>query len=237
MALPETDRPDPASGLVSRFGDGPGGGQSLRAALPLAASGQVIGLLGGSFDPAHEGHAHITREALRRFDLDQVWWLVSPANPLKKNGPAPLDSRIARAREVMVHPRASITGIEAQIGTRYTAQTLAALRALRPDLRFVWLMGADNLAQIDQWQDWRWIFDHVPVGVLARPGDRAAARGSVAAKTYRFARLKGRQSRLLARCDAPAWCFVNVAMKDVSSTRIRAEGGWQNGAVVQGEGP
>ena len=237
MASPETDRTDPASGLLSRLGADHGGAQGLRAALPFAAPGQGIGLLGGSFDPAHEGHAHITREALRRFDLDQVWWLVSPGNPLKKNGPAPLESRIARARDVMAHPRVSITGIEAQIGTRYTAQTLAALRKLRPDLRFVWLMGADNLAQIDQWQDWRWIFDHVPVGVLARPGDRAAARGSVAAKTYRFARLKGRQSRLLAQCDAPAWCFVNVAMKDVSSTRIRAEGGWHNGDAAQGDAP
>ncbi|PYC47910.1 nicotinate-nucleotide adenylyltransferase [Litorivita pollutaquae] len=204
--------------------------RSLRALLPRAAPGQVIGLLGGSFDPAHEGHAHITREALRRFDLDQVWWLVSPGNPLKQTGPAPLSKRMQRARQVMQHPRVAVTDIECAIGTRYTAQTLQTLQAVRPDLRFVWLMGADNLAQVDQWQDWRWIFDHVPIGVLARPGDRAAARGSVAAKTYQFARLRGRESRLLAQSVAPAWCFVNVAMKDVSSTEIRAAGGWANGA-------
>ena len=115
--------------------------------MPFATSGQVIGLLGGSFDPAHEGHAHITREALKRFGLDRVWWLLSPGNPLKDHGPAPMAQRKARAQAVMDHPRVEITDIEAQLGTRYTAQTLAALRRRYPGVRFVWLMGADNLAQ------------------------------------------------------------------------------------------
>lgn len=106
-----------------------------------------VGLLGGSFDPAHEGHAHLTREALKRLALDRVWWLVSPGNPLKPNPPAPLADRIARARAVMDHPRVEVTDIEARIGTRYTAETLKRLMTLYPGVRFVWLMGGDNLAQ------------------------------------------------------------------------------------------
>ena len=198
----------------------------LRYNMPKAPQGNVIGLLGGSFDPAHEGHAHITREALRRFGLDQVWWLVSPGNPLKSRAPAPLEARIARGQQVMNDPRVTITGIEAQIGTRYTAQTLRRLTGLYPGARFVWLMGADNLAQFDQWQDWHWIMDNIPVGVLARPGDRISARTSKAARIYRQYRLKTRESHLLARAQTPAWCFMNVPMVSISSTMLRQNGGW-----------
>jgi len=134
--------------------------------MPLAYAGQRIGLLGGSFDPAHGGHAHITREALKRFQLDAVWWLVSPGNPLKARGPAPLEARMAKAREVMDHPRVVVTDLEARLGTRYTAQTLRALQARNVGVQFVWLMGADNLAQFHRWQDWQWIMEHVPVGVM-----------------------------------------------------------------------
>lgn len=137
-----------------------------RAGLPRAGRGQAVGLLGGSFDPAHDGHAHATREALRRFGLDRVWWLVSPGNPLKAHGPAPLALRMARARAVMRHPRVEVTDVEARLGTRHTAQTLAALGRLYPGVRFVWLMGADNLAQLHRWEDWRRIVEGVPVGVL-----------------------------------------------------------------------
>ncbi|MEL6806287.1 MAG: nicotinate-nucleotide adenylyltransferase [Pseudomonadota bacterium] len=203
----------------------------MRHAFPLARPGQTIGLLGGSFDPAHEGHVHITREAMKRFGLSRVWWLVSPGNPLKKRGPAPLDQRLARARAVMQDPRVTVTDIEARLGTRYTAQTLAALMASYPGLRFVWLMGADNLAQLHHWQDWEWIMEHVPVGVLARPGDRISARMSRAARLYTQYRISGRASQILGRADAPAWCFVNVPMSGQSSSAIRAAGGW--GALEQ----
>ena len=188
--------------------------------------GQTIGLFGGSFDPAHQGHVHITREALKRFGLDRVWWMVSPGNPLKAHGPAPLDQRMARARDVMQHPRVLITDIEAQLGTRYTAETLRALKKRWPGRRFVWLMGADNLAQFHLWKDWRWIMEHVPVGVLARPGDRLSARTSPAAKLYAPYRIPGRASHLLGRATAPAWCFTNVPMIAQSSSAIRARGGW-----------
>lgn len=194
--------------------------------FPVAKAGQVVGLLGGSFDPAHEGHVHITRTALKRFGLDRVWWLVSPANPLKKRGPALLSDRMARARQVMQHPRVEVTDIESRLGTRYTAETVAALQARYPAVRFVWLMGADNLAQFHRWQDWRWILDNVPVGVLARPNDRISARLSKAARVYREAMLQGRASEVLGRGDAPRWCFVNIPMSDASSTAIRSNGEW-----------
>ncbi|WP_299551476.1 nicotinate-nucleotide adenylyltransferase [uncultured Tateyamaria sp.] len=192
----------------------------------MARPGQIIGLLGGSFDPAHDGHAHITRQAIKRFGLDHVWWLVSPGNPLKAKGPAPLPTRLARAQQVMQHPRVTVTDIEARLGTCYTAQTLAALKQRYPGVRFVWLMGADNLAQFHLWQDWTWIMENVPVGVLARPGDRISARMSPAARLYRSYRISGRASQLLGQSDAPAWCFVNVAMTAQSSTAIRAQGKW-----------
>lgn len=198
----------------------------MRYGLPKARPGQVIGLLGGSFDPAHEGHVQITKAALRRFGLDRVWWLVSPANPLKEKGPAPLSRRIEIARKKMVHPRVEVTDIEARLGTRYTAQTLARLHDLYPGVRFVWLMGADNLAQFHLWQDWQAIMDSVPVGVLARPGDRISARMSVAARVYRAHRLSGRASALLGRSDAPVWSFVNIPMTQMSSTTIRNAGKW-----------
>lgn len=188
--------------------------------------GRRIGLLGGSFDPAHLGHVHITLEALKRFDLDAVWWLVSRGNPLKTRGPAPMGRRMVRARDVMQHPSVHISDIEAQLGTRYTAETLRALRHKFPAARFTWLMGADNLAQFHLWKDWDEIINTVPIGVLARPGDRIEGRTAPAAQIYRHALLKGRQARLLSMANAPAWAFVNVPMRDISSTALRASGDW-----------
>ena len=194
--------------------------------FPPARAGMAIGLLGGSFDPPHAGHAHITREALKRFGLDEIWWLVSPGNPLKAHQPAPLEKRMAAAREVMHHPRVRVTDLEARLGTRYTAETLAALRRLYPGVRFVWLMGADNLATFHRWERWREIMATVPVGVLARPGQRISARTSPAALLYRRFRLRGREAPRLARASPPAWSFVNVPMVDISSTDLRARGDW-----------
>lgn len=189
--------------------------------LPLSRPGQVIGVLGGSFDPPHSGHVHISVEALRRFDLDQVWWLVSPGNPLKTRGPAPLEDRMQACRALLTHPRIWASDFEALAGTRYTSESLGALQAARPGVRFVWLMGADNLAQFDQWKGWEEIVHRVPIGVLARPGQRISARMSKAARIYAPYRIKGRASRLLARVEAPAWSFVNVPMRHISSTQLR----------------
>ena len=194
--------------------------------FPHASAGQTIGLLGGSFDPPHAGHVHITKAALKRFGLDHVWWLVSPGNPLKRKGPAPLAERMQASRAMMQHPRVMVSDIEARLGTQFTAQTIAALRRRYPAVRFVWLMGADNLAQFHLWQDWRWIMDTVPVGVIARPGDRISARLSKTAKIYADARVSGRSAHILGRMQAPAWSFVNVPMSDQSSTAIRERGEW-----------
>ncbi len=188
----------------------------------MARAGATVGLLGGSFDPAHEGHVHITLEALKRFRLDEVWWLVSPGNPLKSRGPAPLTKRVETAKQLMTHPRVRVTDLEAQLGTRYTFATLRALHDTYPGVRFVWLMGADNLASFHHWDRWRDIFASVPIGVLARPGDRISARMSPAARQFRTSRLRGREAALLARSASPVWCYINVPLNSASSTAIRA---------------
>lgn len=200
----------------------------MRQGFPIARKGEVIGLLGGSFDPAHLGHVHITREALKRFGIDRVWWLVSPGNPLKESGPAPLEQRMERAREIMQHPNVVVTDIETQLGTRFTGETLARLFAIYPGVQFVWLMGADNLAQFHRWQKWQQIARSLPIGVIARPGDRITATTSVAAKVFADARISGRASQLLGRAVPPAWSFVNVPMLDVSSSGIRSKGAWRS---------
>lgn len=190
-----------------------------------------VGLLGGSFDPPHQGHAHITREALKRFGLDQVWWLVSPGNPLKRQGPAPMAQRLRAAKQVIQHPRVRVTDLEARMGTRFTAETLAQLKARYPGVRFVWLMGADNLATFHQWDRWREILCGVPIGVLARPGQRISARMSPAASRFERFRIRGREAARLVLADPPSWCFVNVPMVDISSTEIRAAGKWATPAL------
>ncbi len=194
--------------------------------FPAARAGMTIGLLGGSFDPAHAGHVHLTREALRRFGLDRVWWLVSPGNPLKARGPAPMARRIAQARAIMRHPRVEITDIEARLGTRYTAETLERLMPLYPGVRFVWLMGADNLASFHRWDRWQWIMRHVPVGVVARPANGLRGLGSPAARQFRHARLPAAAADLLGQGRAPRWCYVTVPLHPASSTALRAQGGW-----------
>jgi len=198
-----------------------------RHALPYCEANQVIGLLGGSFDPPHAGHVHITLEAMKRFGLDRVWWMISPGNPLKDVGPASMERRLNAARAMMQHPRVEITGIESHLGTRYTAQTLARLKSVYPGVRFVWLMGADNLAGFHRWQNWRKIVESVPIGVLARPGTRMRARTSPAALAYKGAQLRVPAARVLAAQTAPAWCLVNVPMVDHSSTRLRRDGQWK----------
>lgn len=200
--------------------------------LPHIRPGQTVGLLGGSFDPPHRGHVAISHAALRRFGLDHVVWLVSPGNPLKAHAPAPLERRIAAARALQSHPRIHVSGIEARLNTRYTAETLRKLRHAHPGVNFVWLMGADNLKHFHLWRDWREILESVAVGVLARPGDQIPARCSPAARIYRHARLTGRQSQALARRGGGHWCFINVPMVDLSSSEIRARGDWvsQNAA-------
>lgn len=184
-----------------------------------------VGLLGGSFDPAHQGHVAITHAAMRAFRLDRVWWLVSPGNPLKARGPADMTQRIARASGMLTDPRVIVTGIERHLGTRKTADTIAALKRIYPGVRFVWLMGSDNLEQFHRWDRWQVIAKAVPIGVLARPGTRLSARHSIAAQVMRPWRLPLAQAGSLAARRPPAWVQVNLPMSDQSSTALRlAEG-------------
>ena len=185
--------------------------------------GRRIGLLGGSFNPAHEAHRQISLMALGRLDLDEVWWLVSPQNPLKPvAGMAPLAQRLDEARAVARHPRIRVTGIEARLGTVYTAETVLALKRRFPALCFVWLMGADNLIQIDQWRDWQRIFHAVPVAIFARPSYCFRALAAKAAHRFARFRLPEGQARLLARRRPPAWVFIHGRLNPLSASAIRA---------------
>ena len=194
--------------------------------FPRAEPGLRVGLLGGSFDPPHEGHAHITRWALRRLGLDRVWWLVSPGNPLKARGPAALERRMQACRELMRHPRVEITDVEARLGARYTADTLRRLRARYPQVHFVWLMGADNLAQFHRWDRWQEIAMTTPIAVLARPGAQLRAGLSPAAQRFAAARRSSGAAHRLALARPPAWTLLTGPMSDLSSTRIREAGDW-----------
>ncbi|MCF6198842.1 MAG: nicotinate-nucleotide adenylyltransferase [Hyphomicrobiaceae bacterium] len=188
---------------------------------PLAFPGQRIGLLGGSFDPPHQGHVNISREALKRLQLDQLWWLVSPGNPLKEQGPWPLERRLAQCRERVDHPRIKITAFETALGSPFTATTLHYLSRRFPATRFVWLMGADNMASVHLWRNWRQIFHKVPVAVIDRPGEHYALGSSLAAQLFAKNRLRERAAPLLAQRPLPAWCRLGVPLNFESSTGIR----------------
>lgn len=192
----------------------------------IVAPGLRIGLLGGSFDPPHDGHVHITRWALRALGLDCVWWLVSPGNPLKPRGPAELARRLAAAKALMRHPRVRVTDVEARLGARFTADTLALLAARFPAARFVWLMGADNLARFHLWERWESIMATTPVGVLARPGEQLVAGLAPAARRYARFRLDAGAAHGLALRRAPAWTLLTGPMSAQSSTAIRNRGEW-----------
>jgi len=182
--------------------------------------------LGGSFNPAHGGHLQISALALKLLDLDQIWWLVSPQNPLKPvDGMAPFAARLEGARRVAeAERRILVTDLECRLGSsRYTADTLKALRRRFPRLRFVWLMGGDNLVQIPRWERWPEIFRTVPIAVFDRPSYSLKALSGVAAKRFARYRLTGSAERRLAEMEPPAWVFFHTRLDDRSATRIRSE--------------
>lgn len=188
-------------------------------------AGRTVGLLGGSFNPAHEGHRHISLTAMRRLGLDQVWWLVSPQNPLKSAADmAALDLRVATAQAKARHPRILVTALEVMLGTRYTAETLTALRRRYPRTRFVWLMGADNLIQVTRWRDWRRIFGRVPVAVFPRRPYSTRALGGKAARCFARDRVDAASAGTLPHRAPPAWVFLEGPLHPASATEIRARG-------------
>ena len=193
--------------------------------LPHAEPGMAIGLLGGSFNPAHAGHRHLSLEMLRRLKLDRVWWLVSPGNPLKDHSNlGSLSDRISYARNIANHPLIDVTGFEATLSTAYTADTLIAIKRHNPREKFVWLMGADNLAGFHRWHRWREIMRLVPVGVADRPGFRHRALSSPAARAFARCRLDSSNAALLAVSKPPAWVLVDMPLSSLSSTEIRRRG-------------
>ncbi len=188
-----------------------------------------VGLLGGSFNPAHDGHRHISELALKRLGLDQVWWLVSPQNPLKSSrGMASLEQRLESARTVAGAAGGKrslrVSAIEASLGTRYTVDTLVALRRRFGATRFVWLMGADNLVELPAWHRWNRLFQLMPIAIFGRPNYDYPALAGQAARRYQKFRIR-HPAGLPGRAP-PAWCFVHGATHPTSATALRENGGW-----------
>ncbi|MEQ9145917.1 MAG: nicotinate-nucleotide adenylyltransferase [Parvibaculaceae bacterium] len=197
---------------------------SFRPTIP--AAGLKVGLLGGSFNPAHEGHRLVSLMALQKIGLDQVWWLVSPQNPLKPaKGMAPLGERMAAARAMARHPRIVVTDLESGLGTRFTIDTVRALRERAHGTRFVWLMGADNMLQLPRWAEWRALVESIPMAIYPRPGFGLKARLSPAAMAYRHHWVDASDARVLPHLEAPALCFLEGPESPVSATGIREKRG------------
>jgi nicotinate-nucleotide adenylyltransferase len=196
---------------------------SIRPKPPLASPGQRIGLLGGSFNPPHEAHKLITETALRRLQLDAVWWMVTPGNPLKSHSElASLEHRLGLCRDMTGDdPRIKITDFEKDLPTAYTAASLSYLQLRFRQVHFVWLMGADNLASFHNWEQWRSIAAIMPIAVVDRPNWRLTAMGSPAARFMQRFYKPEAQASVLATTPAPAWMFMTGPLSDLSSTAIR----------------
>ena len=190
--------------------------------MPHATKGMAVGLFGGSFNPPHTGHALVAEIALRRLSLDQLWWIVTPGNPLKsKRELAPLADRLRLSETISTDPRIKVTAFEASHNVRYTADTLALIKARNPGVDFAWIMGADNLRDFHRWQRWREIVLAVPVAVIDRPGATLSFLSSVVAKTFDYARIDEADAPRLARMKAPAWTFIHGPRSSLSSSAIR----------------
>lgn len=191
--------------------------------MPHVEKRMQVGLFGGSFNPPHAGHALVAEIALRALALDQLWWMVTPGNPLKAGRIlAPLAERLALSEAIAEDPRIKVTAFEAAHRVRYTADTLALVRARNPGVDFVWVMGADNLAQFHRWQRWREIATTFPVAVIDRPGSTLSFVSSIMAKTFDHARVDERDAPRLARMRPPAWTFIHGPRSSLSSSAIRA---------------
>lgn len=203
--------------------------QSGDRAIPLHTNGMRVGLLGGSFDPPHLAHRAISLFAIKRLKLDRIWWLVTPGNPLKTDRtPHDLAERMEAARKVAHDPRIDVSCLESVIGTRYTADTIRYLCRRASNLHFVWIMGADNLAQFHRWHHWRHIASEVPIAVIDRPPQSLRALASPAAQALARYRVPENQAASLAEQHAPAWVFLTGLKLHLSSTGLRnLDGSWR----------
>jgi nicotinate-nucleotide adenylyltransferase len=190
--------------------------------LPFVAPGMRIGILGGSFNPPHQGHLDISLIALKRLGLDQVWWLVSRPNPLKDSKGVPSrKKRVAAAKEIARHPRIAVTGFDGSRRSAFTIDILAELTQRFPDVHFVWLMGADNLADFHRWRAWQQLFELTPIVVFDRPGFRHKAMAGKAAQRYARFRKDESDARGIPVMEAPAWTLLGHPLSHLSSTDLR----------------
>ena len=190
--------------------------------IPHVENGMSVGLFGGSFNPPHDGHVHVVETAMKRLQLDRVWWMVSPGNPLKNNDDLPpLSERIEASRSLIDHPRVDVSGLEASLSVIYSADLVRELIDRFPTVRFVWLMGADNLTSFHHWERWEEIVGNLPIAVIDRPGDTLASRASMVARKFAEARLDERDAPLLKNLRAPAWTFIHAPRSPLSSTCLR----------------
>ena len=190
--------------------------------MPHVESGMAVGLFGGSFNPPHAGHVLLAEIALRRLRLDQLWWIVTPGNPLKSHKELmPLKERLAACEAITEDPRVKVTAFEAAHHIRYTADTLALVKRKNPDVNFVWLMGADGLKNFHLWQRWQKIALTFPIAVIDRPGSTLSFMSSLVAKTFDYARTDEEDAPRLARMKAPAWTFIHGPRSSLSSSAIR----------------
>jgi nicotinate-nucleotide adenylyltransferase len=194
--------------------------------LPAYSRGMRIGLFGGTFDPPHDAHLAACLIAMKRLSLDRVWWLVTPGNPLKDTrGLAPLEARIVAARKLARHPRIAVLGLEAQIGTPYTYETIAYLRQHCPGVHFVWIMGADNLRSFHRWQKWRGIVALVPIAVIDRLGPSLYASASAAGQFLARSRIPEGAAKSLLDRKPPVSVYLHGLKSPLSSTALRAARG------------
>jgi nicotinate-nucleotide adenylyltransferase len=184
--------------------------------------GLKIGLFGGSFDPAHKGHLHVAKAGLRELRLDQVWWLVSPQNPLKQEQPS-YESRVETVKDLTLPPRMAISHVEKEANTNYTVDLLRLLKKRHPDTQFVFMMGADNFAQLPKWRKWQDIMAAYPIAVISRPGGGLKARLGQAARQYADSRVPEQCAASLAEMTAPRWTYLTLPLDKRSSSALRAK--------------
>ncbi|MCX7355236.1 MAG: nicotinate-nucleotide adenylyltransferase [Alphaproteobacteria bacterium] len=208
-----------------------------REALALRPGAPRIGLLGGSFNPAHDGHLHLSRLAIRHLGLHELWWLVTPQNPLKPvRGMAPLPARLAAARALARDPRIRVTDIEKRLGTRFTLDTVRALKRRFPRAHFVLVIGADNFIQLPKWRGWMRLMREVPVAVFDRPSYSDSALDGAVAERFARRRIDPEQARGLAYRKPPAWVFFRTALHPSSSTALRQRRAERERRMRLGEG-
>ena len=200
-------------------------GRNLASSFAVGATTkQCIGLMGGSFNPAHSGHKLISELAIKRLSLDKLWWLVSPQNPLKpKDDMAGIEERVQHAAKVSGHPKIKVMTIESYLNTQYTIEILEILTQRFPSTRFVWIMGADNLVQFSEWKDWEKIASLVRIAVFDRPNFSLKSLASKMPRRFFRNRLRERQGLALRNKFPPAWIFFHTNLSHISATKIRSE--------------